>query len=322
MNDTLFPGHRPPAVRDAVRALAGADATERGAVYTKPEIVTAMLDLVGYTPDRPLHRLRALEPCFGGGDFLLAMLDRLLTAFVAHGGAPSRVREIEDALRGVEVHQDAFEGTRAAVVAALSRWGADAAEASWVVDRWLKQDDFLLWPGAQEVDFVVGNPPYVRQERIPGPLLEEYRRRYHTLYDRADLYVPFFERGLDLLARGGRLAYICANRWLKNKYGGPLREHASSGFHLRYFIDLEGATAFHSEVMAYPAITVFERGSLGGTRVARRPEVSDVSLGRLVEAMVGGGAALDARVEELPPGPLGQAPWLLDAPERDRKSVV
>jgi hypothetical protein len=54
-------------------------------------------------------------------------------------------------------------------------------------------------------------------------LLAEYRRRYATIYDRADLYVPFFERGLQLLADDGRLAFICANRWLKNKYGGPLR---------------------------------------------------------------------------------------------------
>jgi hypothetical protein len=68
----------------------------------------------------------------------------------------------------------------------------------------------------------------VRQERIPGPLLEEYRRRYRTIYDRADLYVPFYERGLALLAEGGRLGFICANRWLKNKYGGPLRKVAAA----------------------------------------------------------------------------------------------
>ena len=34
---------------------------------------------------------------------------------------------------------------------------------------------------------VVGNPPYVRQELIPAPLLAEYRSRYPTLYDRATI---------------------------------------------------------------------------------------------------------------------------------------
>ncbi len=54
-------------------------------------------------------------------------------------------------------------------------------------------------------DFVVGNPPYVRQELIPAPLLAEYRRRYQTMYDRADLYIPFIERSLSLLAEDGAL---------------------------------------------------------------------------------------------------------------------
>src|SRR3546814_16514862 len=89
-------------------------------------------------------------------------------------------------------------------------------------------------------DFVVGNPPYVRQERIPASLLAEYRRRYRTLYDRADLYVLFYERGLDLLAPGGRLGFLCANRWITNRYGGPCRSKSSDKILTRHFIELEG----------------------------------------------------------------------------------
>jgi hypothetical protein len=37
----------------------------RGAVFTRLAVVEFMLDLVGYTPDRPLHRSRLLEPSFG-----------------------------------------------------------------------------------------------------------------------------------------------------------------------------------------------------------------------------------------------------------------
>ena len=62
MLDGLFPNYRAPALRDAVDRLAWTDETERRAVYTKPEIVRAILDLAGYTPDLPLHKLRLLEP--------------------------------------------------------------------------------------------------------------------------------------------------------------------------------------------------------------------------------------------------------------------
>src|SRR6185312_4705887 len=58
---------------------------------------------------------------------------------------------------------------------------------------------------------------------------------------------------------GGTLGFICANRWLKNRYGGPLREKISKGFWLKYFLDTEDVAAFHADVMAYPAITVIQR---------------------------------------------------------------
>lgn len=319
MFDGLFPSYRAPALRDAVDRLALTDETERGAVYTKPEIVRAILDLVGYTPDRTLHRMRLLEPSFGGGDFLLPALDRLLDAYRRSGGTSEDMpATLRPAIVAVEVHAGAFEGTRDAVTDRLVAGGASPSAAATLAAAWLRRDDFLLTPLDGDFDFVVGNPPYVRQERIPDTLLAEYRHRYKTIYDRADLYVPFYERGLALLRAGGRLGFICANRWLKNKYGGPLREFASSAFHLRYFIDLEGSPAFHSEVIAYPAITVFERAPAGDTRIARRPEVSDASLGKLVSAMLNGGASSDARIDEVARAVAGGDPWLLDAPDRLR----
>jgi hypothetical protein len=319
MVNSLFPHLRAPALREAVDRLASADETDRGAVYTKPEIVAAILDLARYTPDQPLHQRRLLEPSFGGGDFLLPALERLLEAYRrTEGSAAGAATALRDAVRAVEVSSSAYDATRQAVLARLLREGLSAEAAEELASAWLLKDDFLLAPLVSEFDFVVGNPPYVRQERIPDLLLAEYRRLYKTIYDRADLYVPFFERSLALLRPGGRLGFICANRWLKNKYGGPLRDFASKQFHLLYFIDLEGSPAFHSEVIAYPAITVFERGSAGETRIARKPEVSEASLQRLVSAMLNDGAASDPRVDHVARAVAGGDPWLLDAPDRLR----
>jgi hypothetical protein len=130
----------------------------------------------------------------------------------------------------------------------------------------------------------------VRQERIPPILLGAYRSRFRTLYDRADLYVPFYERALDLLAPGGTLGFICANRWLKNKYGGPLREKVTGAFDFIYFLDMEGVDAFHSEVIAYPAITIIRRRSTNGaapraTRIAQRSGMDQLGLTDIVSKL-------------------------------------
>jgi hypothetical protein len=57
----------------------------RGVVFTRREVVDFILDLAGYTPDKPLHEMRLLEPSFGGGDFLLPAVERLLAAWRIQG---------------------------------------------------------------------------------------------------------------------------------------------------------------------------------------------------------------------------------------------
>ncbi|MEZ4449867.1 MAG: Eco57I restriction-modification methylase domain-containing protein [Nannocystaceae bacterium] len=311
--EALVPSFRAPAIREALADLAVQGDTERGAVFTRPEVVDAILTLARYTADRPLHQLRLLEPSLGAGDFFLRALDRLLAAYRTHGGTASKaLAALRSALHGVEIHPASLARTRDAVRVRLVEWGMTARTADALCDAWLHTDDFLLAPIEGPFDVVVGNPPYVRQERIPAPLLAEYRRRYATIYDRADLYVPFFERGLQLLGDDGRLAFICANRWMKNKYGKPLRAMIAQGFHVEHAIDMEGTDAFQSEVMAYTAITVIRRGEGRETRVARQPEVSAGSLDRLATAMLSETPTSDPRVSVIDGATASDAPWILE----------
>ena len=72
-------------------------------------------------------------------------------------------------------------------------------------------------------DIVIGNPPYVRQEKIKElkPYLKEY---YETYTGVADLYVYFFEKGLKILKDKGIFAFICSNKFAKANYGKKLRK--------------------------------------------------------------------------------------------------
>ena len=201
--------------------------------------------------------------------------------------------------------------TRDKVVALLIRSHFPLDEAQRIARVWLVQGDYLLADIPSEFDFIVGNPPYVRQELIPAPLLEEYRRRYTTLYDRADLYVPFIERSLHLLKDRGQLSFICSDRWMKNKYGGPLRDLVSQQFHLGAYIDMVDADAFHSEVSAYPAITVISRNRPGPTRVADRPQLDHDYLRTLALAFHSPVLA-DTLIREITGIVSGSSPWILD----------
>lgn len=307
LDQPALPGMCP--VTEAVEALAHHSASiDRGAVFTRREVVDFMLDLIGYTADADLHGYRLLEPSMGEGDFLLPAVQRLLQCW-SRSSLPSSA--LDGCIRAVELHHHSYLHTFASVQKLLCEHGLPAQEAARIAGLWLVQGDFLLTALPGEFDFVVGNPPYVRQELIPAALLREYRRKYQTLFDRADLYVPFIERGLRLLHPGGQLAFICADRWTKNRYGGPLRALVADGFHLKAYVDMTDTPAFHADVVAYPAITVIERAAPGPTTVAASPRVEAEALRRLSAAMRGAGDALPAGVHRLHGVVAGSAPWVL-----------
>lgn len=315
--DLFDHSERAPEIEAAISRMALHDETDRGAIFTRPEVVDAILDLSGYREDRPLHRMRLLEPSFGAGDFLLRVEQRLWSSFVRDGGGPATAVDVlRNAITAVELHPETFDLTARRLHEQITQQGVSSADADTLCQAWLIRDDFLLTRLEGGFDFAIGNPPYVRQERIPATLLNEYRRRFRTLYDRADLYVPFFERALDLLGDEGVLGYICANRWLKNRYGGPLREKITNGYWLKYFIDMEGADAFHSEVIAYPAITIFQRATKElavreSTRAVGSGVLAAQSLPVLVDALLDpshdSGAIAEFKLDAV-----GSAPLLLD----------
>jgi hypothetical protein len=97
-------------------------------------------------------------------------------------------------------------------------------------------------------DIVVGNPPYVRQEKIADPILLEHDKNptpdekklyksklermvrddwsdfYGKIDKKNDLYIYFYLKGLALLNPKGTFCYITSNSWLDVGYGKGLQE--------------------------------------------------------------------------------------------------
>jgi hypothetical protein len=287
-----------------------ADPKERGAVFTRREVVDFILDLTGYTSDKPLHRMRALEPSFGEGDFLLPAIERLLDAWETDG-RPDIHATLANAIIAVELHSGSYTKTRGRLMDLLTNRRIGLTAAKRLTTKWLVCGDFLLSSIEGGFDFVFGNPPYIRQDLIADATLARYRSRYHTITGRADIYVAFYERSLTALNRGGQLGFICSDRWMKNSYGGPLRQFVSEGFHLRFYVDMIGTNVFHKEVVAYPAITVMARRPSGPTRVARRPEIKSKTLSHLAKRLITADQG-SRDIEEVSNVVAGNQPWIFD----------
>lgn len=125
-------------------------------------------------------------------------------------------------------------------------------------------------------DIVIGNPPYVRHEKIADPQLPrdkvtaENKKAYKAKLMRSayatwprffgrdanapirklsaknDLYVYFYLHGLSLLNEKGSFCFITSNSWLDVGYGADLQEFLLRHGHVKMIIDNEVERSFLS----------------------------------------------------------------------------
>jgi predicted type IV restriction endonuclease len=92
-------------------------------------------------------------------------------------------------------------------------------------------------------DAVIGNPPYIRMEAFKA--LKSYLRdNYKVHAERADLYAYFLDKGLNVLKVSGRIGMIVSNKFIRAKYGAPLRRMLSKEAAVDTIADFGGAEVF------------------------------------------------------------------------------
>lgn len=283
-------------------------------------------------------------------DYLREEYERVNRAIAELSGAPQQLgifdldrRILQQNLFGVDLNPESVEITRLSLWLKTARRdqplsnldhnircgnslveppGPDAPQALKEAFAGLPPDTRAFdWPAAfPEVfarggfDVVVGNPPYVRQE-ILGPFKPYLARRYATWHGAADLYVYFYERGLDLLAPRGKLSYIVTNKWLRAGYGEPLRRFFTERAEIEEILDFghapifEDADTFPCIIVAHPRPAAPANSDPPLVRVCPVPRDRSTEL------------PLDNYVHEhgypVPWSRYGAEPWSLEPPEVD-----
>lgn len=221
-----------------------------GDVFTSLTVVSYMLDILGYTPDKDLSATRILEPSCGNGVFVMQIIRRLKESSHKYGF------DLTEAFRNNVFAYDIDEEKIIICRRKVAETGINIP-----LDKNIIQADFLT-ETIDTFDAVVGNPPFVRYEQIPAGFIATYKKIFKTFHYRADLYVLFFEKTLNILNPGGKHCFICSNRWLKNEYGKKLRGLIAQSLRLESIISMERVeNAFQENVLAYPAITLISNNT-------------------------------------------------------------
>ena len=177
-----------------------------------------------------------------------------------------------------------------------------------------------IWPEGQDgggFDIVLGNPPYVKLQNLMqlDPDVAEHIQSvrgedetyFSALTGNTDLYLPFIEKGLRILAPGGRMAYIAPSLWAVNEYGQALRGLMIRHRNLERWVDFKAHQIF-DEAITYTALQFYTAEPQSHIKIALSPR------GKL------GDVDWDDEALAIPYEEFGAGPWLI-ANKEDRDMI-
>ena len=100
-------------------------------------------------------------------------------------------------------------------------------------------------------DLIIGNPPYIRQERIDEIDKDlSYKKTLAALFpvfdNRFDFALYFLLKSIEIARRGGFHSFIITNKWLRAQYGKKIREYLEKAISFKKIIDLGKMKVFQS----------------------------------------------------------------------------
>ena len=212
-----------------------------GQFYTSPDVVDLINAFCIREPDS-----RVLDPACGGGTFLVRAYARKRVLYQDRRRGADH-QQLLGEIFGIDV--GAFPAQLSTINLAVRRLSDESnyprvARASFFdAQAGIPLYDIPLTGESvrsislDKLDAVVGNPPYIRQEKIDRFDKQHYLRLFQkqwpgnkALSGRSDIYAYFFTHAAHLLKPGGYLGFVTSIGWLDTEYGFRLQE-----FFLRYF---------------------------------------------------------------------------------------
>lgn len=232
-----------------------------GEVFTPTYIVSEMLNLINYTTnnkdkDNVLMK-HIIDSSCGDGAFLVEIVKIYIKHFTHLFKDTCGLKEhLERYIHGIEINCDNYKKCLLNLNAIEFEIRNIKYKVSDLNVFWdIKNADALtINTFDKKMDYVVGNPPYVRIHNLVNKdVLKKYMFCTNGM---TDLYLAFFELSFRQLNNNGKMVFITPNSWLTSNAGIILREYIKENKNLKQVIDLKHYKAFKG-VTTYSLISCF-----------------------------------------------------------------
>lgn len=224
---------------------------ENGRFYTPSYIVNNILDLSGYCGTAILKK-HAIDNSCGDGAFLCEIVSRYCQAALDNGLPHAElIADLSTYIHGIELESTEQQKCIYNVTKIAEQYGAIGVNWDIVCGNSLAITDY-----DGKMDFVLGNPPYVRVHNL-GDSFDEIKTYTFAQNGMTDLFIVFFELGINMLNDTGVLGYITPSSYFNSLAGSYMRKYFADNNLLKAVVDLKHFQAFAATT--YTAITILEK---------------------------------------------------------------
>ena len=191
--------------------------------FTPLNEVNDMLDLAGYT--RNLFGKKVLEYSFGSGNIIKQIIKRYIEdARYQNIDVDSISAGLADDIYGIELDHQLYDQCICDLDGIVSNYGVPKVKWTFVCE------DALQWATDLKFDLIIGNPPYISYHDIDKENRKYIREHFSTCKKgKFDYCYAFLEKGVDLLAPGGKLVQLIPSNIYKNVFAAEIRKKLLPG---------------------------------------------------------------------------------------------
>jgi adenine-specific DNA-methyltransferase len=221
-----------------------------GQVFTPQFIVDEMLDYCHYEGDSILGK-HVIDNSCGDGAFLKAVVKRYCDESTRAGRSADQLKnDLQLYIHGIDTDTDAYHNCIANLSEIAARYGV--FDVRWDL---YNQSSLAMHKFDGMMDFVIGNPPYVRVHNLDESY-DEVKQYKFANGGMTDLYLAFFELGFNMLSPSGILCYITPSSWLNSVAAENMRKYIIQKKNLVSLTDLGHFQAFENAT-TYTLISLF-----------------------------------------------------------------
>lgn len=222
---------------------------ELGQVFTPKKLVEDMLNFVDYTGSKILKK-HIIDNSCGDGAFLIEIVKKYIDEHQKlHNSLTKIKKELETYIHGIELDADTYIACLNNLDKTALLYGITNVKWNIICGNTLNHSEF-----DKKMDYVIGNPPYVRVHNL-GDNFNKIRNYTFCKKGMTDLYILFYEIGLNMLNKNGVLCYITPNSFYSSLAGENFRKYISKNKNLSLIADLGHYQPF--KVTTYTTICIF-----------------------------------------------------------------